>query len=78
MSLSILKSGIVGLFNVGKSTSFNALTHSRKAYVENYPFCTIGLNINIVELSDTRRAKLSKIIKTNKIIPTKRKFVDLD
>ena len=37
----MLKAGIVGLPNVGKSTLFNALTRSRKAEAANYPFCTI-------------------------------------
>ena len=35
MSFSI---GIVGLPNVGKSTLFNALTRSKQANVQNYPF----------------------------------------
>ena len=44
----MLKAGIVGLPNVGKSTLFNALTRSRKAEAANYPFCTIDPNVGIV------------------------------
>ena len=44
----MLRAGIVGLPNVGKSTLFNALTRSRKAEAANYPFCTIDPNVGIV------------------------------
>ena len=48
-----IKAGIIGLPNVGKSTIFNALTKSNIP-ADNYPFCTIGPNIGIVEVSDHR------------------------
>ena len=38
----MLRLGIVGLPNVGKSTLFNALTSSKAAAAENYPFCTVS------------------------------------
>ena len=44
----MLKAGIVGLPNVGKSTLFNAVTRTRKAQAANYPFCTIDPNVGIV------------------------------
>ena len=50
----MLKAGIVGLPNVGKSTLFNALTRSRKAEAANYPFCTIDPNVGIVIVPDAR------------------------
>jgi len=44
----MLQAGIVGLPNVGKSTLFNALTRSRKADAQNYPFCTIDPIVGVV------------------------------
>ena len=48
----MLKAGIVGLPNVGKSTLFNAATRTRKAQAANYPFCTIDPNVGIVTVPD--------------------------
>jgi hypothetical protein len=73
----MLKAGIVGLPNVGKSTLFNALTHSRKAEAANYPFCTIDPNVGIVTVPDARLAVLKDIAKTNVIIPAAVEFVDI-
>src|SRR5436309_4935 len=65
----MLRAGIVGLPNVGKSTLFNAVTRTRKAEAANYPFCTIDPNIGIVTVPDARLEPLSKIAKTQTIIP---------
>lgn len=73
----MLKAGIVGLPNVGKSTLFNALTRSRKAEAANYPFCTIEPNIGVVEVPDARLKPLSEISKTSVIIPAAVEFVDI-
>ena len=51
--------GIIGLPNVGKSTLFNALTHSNRAEAANYPFATIEPNIGRVAVPDKRLKKLS-------------------
>ena len=75
--LIMLSIGIVGLPNVGKSTLFNALTRSKQADAQNYPFCTIDPNIGVVEVPDERLAKLAEISKSQKIIPTAIKFVDI-
>ena len=71
-----LKCGIVGLPNVGKSTLFNALTKAGIA-AENYPFCTIEPNVGIVEVPDPRLAKLSEIVKPQRVVPAAVEFVDI-
>ena len=73
----MLKAGIVGLPNVGKSTLFNALTRSRKAEAANYPFCTIDPNVGIVTVPDERLYVLQKIARTNVVIPAAIEFVDI-
>jgi ribosome-binding ATPase len=73
----MLKAGIVGLPNVGKSTLFNAVTRTRKAEAANYPFCTIDPNVGIVTVPDARLEPLSKIAKTSVIIPAAIEFVDI-
>jgi len=73
----MLRAGIVGLPNVGKSTLFNAVTRTRKAEAANYPFCTIDPNVGIVTVPDARLAVLQKIAKTSVVIPAAIEFVDI-
>src|SRR5260221_10384981 len=73
----MLKAGIVGLPNVGKSTLFNSVTRTRKAEAANYPFCTIDPNVGIVTVPDARLEVLAKIAKTQVIIPAAVEFVDI-
>jgi len=73
----MLRAGIVGLPNVGKSTLFNALTSSMNAQSANYPFCTIEPNVGVVTVPDERLEILAKLCKTNNIIPTAIEFVDI-
>jgi GTP-binding protein YchF len=73
----MLKAGIVGLPNVGKSTLFNAVTRTRKAEAANYPFCTIDPNVGIVTVPDPRLEVLAKIAKTSVLIPAAVEFVDI-
>ena len=73
----MLKAGIVGLPNVGKSTLFNALTRTRKAEAANYPFCTIDPNLGLVIVPDARLQVLAGIAKTSVIIPATIEFVDI-
>ena len=73
----MLRAGIVGLPNVGKSTLFNALTSSNNAQSANFPFCTIEPNIGVVNVPDERLKILADMVKTNVIIPTAIEFVDI-
>ncbi len=73
----MLKAGIVGMPNVGKSTLFNALTRSRGAEAANYPFCTIDPNVGMVTVPDPRLDKLSEMSNSTKVIPTAIEFVDI-
>ncbi len=73
----MLKAGIVGLPNVGKSTLFNAVTRTRKAQAANYPFCTIDPNVGVVTVPDERLYVLQKIAKTTVVIPAAIEFVDI-
>lgn len=73
----MLKAGILGLPNVGKSTLFNAVTRSRKAAAANYPFCTIEPNVGGVNIPDPRLEALAPIAKTSTLIPTAIEFVDI-
>jgi len=73
----MLRAGIVGLPNVGKSTLFNAVTRNRKAEAANYPFCTIEPNMGMVTVPDARLEVLRKIAGTNVVIPAVIEFVDI-
>ncbi len=78
----MLKAGIVGLPNVGKSTLFNALTSSYQAESANYPFCTIEPNVGIVKVPDPRLKALEDIVTQvsghcEKVTPAVFEFVDI-
>src|SRR3954466_10334017 len=73
----MLRAGIVGLPNVGKSTLFNAVTRNRKAEAANYPFCTIEPNVGMVTVPDARLEVLRKIAGTNVVIPAAIEFMDI-
>src|SRR3989442_1531281 len=73
----MLRLGIVGLPNVGKSTLFNALTSSKAAAAENYPFCTVEPNVGVVEVPDPRLEILNQVVKPKKKIPAVVEFVDI-
>ncbi|MFQ5452123.1 MAG: redox-regulated ATPase YchF, partial [Candidatus Paceibacterota bacterium] len=73
----MLKVGIVGLPNVGKSTLFNALLKKHVAHTANYPFATIDPNIGAVDVPDARLPILANIVKTDRIVPASVKFFDI-
>lgn len=72
-----LKSAIVGLPNVGKSTLFNALTEKPSAEAANFPFCTIEPNTGIIAVPDKRLDVLAKMSNSEKITPTALTLVDV-
>ena len=72
----MLRLGIVGLPNVGKSTLFNALT-SAGALVANYPFATIEPNTGVVTVPDTRLDALAKIVQPERTVPATVEFLDI-
>ena len=73
----MLRAGIVGLPNVGKSTLFNALVANAKADAANFPFCTIEPNVGVVAVPDERLNVLAEISQSEKIVPTRIEFVDI-
>ncbi|MGB3401804.1 MAG: redox-regulated ATPase YchF [Microcoleaceae cyanobacterium] len=73
----MLRAGIVGLPNVGKSTLFNALVANAKATAANFPFCTIEPNVGVVAVPDERLQVLGKLSNSEQIVPTRIEFVDI-
>lgn len=72
----MLKAGIVGLPNVGKSSLFNALTKAN-ALAANYPFATIEPNVGMAIISDERLDNLDKIYQPKKLTPTTIEYIDI-
>jgi GTP-binding protein YchF len=73
----MLRLGIVGLPNVGKSTLFNALTSSLAAAAENYPFCTVEPNVGVVSVPDPRLERLNDLVRPKQKVPAVVEFVDI-
>jgi obg-like ATPase 1 len=71
-----LKAGIVGLPNVGKSTTFNVLTKS-EAPAENFPFCTKDPNEARVPVPDERFDWLCEYHKPPSRVPAFLNVVDI-
>src|SRR5918912_1860357 len=74
---TMLRAGIVGLPNVGKSTLFNALTAQASALAANYPFATIQPNVGVVPVPDERLEPLARLVKTSTIVPATVEFLDI-
>jgi GTP-binding protein YchF len=73
----MLRAGIIGLPNVGKTTFFNALTAQSSALISNYPFASSKANVGVVAVPDERLEPLAKIVKTTVIVPATVEFVDI-
>jgi hypothetical protein len=72
----IMKAGIVGLPNVGKSTLFNCLSNA-KAQSANFPFCTIEPNLGVVNVPDARLKKLEELVKPERVQTATVEIVDI-
>jgi ribosome-binding ATPase YchF (GTP1/OBG family) len=62
----MLRAGIVGLPNVGKSTLFNALTAQSSGARANYPFATIEPNRGRGSVPDERLEPLARLVQNEK------------
>lgn len=76
-AIAMLRAGIVGLPNVGKSTLFNAVVANAKAQAANFPFCTIEPNVGVVAVPDPRLEVLAKISDSKEVIPARVELVDI-
>jgi len=72
----MVKIGIVGLPNVGKSTLFKALTN-KQVDIQNYPFTTIDPNVGVVAVPDERVGALALMSNSKKKIYTTIEFYDI-
>lgn len=68
--------GIVGLPNVGKSTTYNVLSNLNVP-AENYPFCTIEPNKAVVPVPDERFNKLCEMFKPKSEVSAVLQIVDI-
>jgi GTP-binding protein YchF len=72
----VLRVGIVGLPNAGKSTLFNALAKAHAA-TAGHPFTTVEPNIGIAMLSDPRLDALAAALKPERVVRAHVRFVDI-
>ena len=72
----MMKVGIVGLPNAGKSSLFNALSRAG-AEAANYPFTTIEPNVAVVPVADERLDAVAQTIGASNIVPDTIEFHDI-
>jgi len=65
----MIKIGLVGLPNVGKSSLFRFLTQ-KEVLIANYPFATIDPNHGIMPILDFRLEKLTQSFQSAKTTPS--------
>ena len=75
--MTLLRFGLIGLPNVGKSTIFNRLVQQELAQASNFPFCTIEPNIATVPVLDTKVEELGTISKSKNIVFSKLQCIDI-
>ncbi|RLC32442.1 redox-regulated ATPase YchF [Candidatus Woesebacteria bacterium] len=73
----LLRVGIVGLPNAGKSTLFNALVSRRLAETAPRPFTTINPHEAVAVLPDKNLEELSKLIEPKETVPATVTFIDI-
>src|SRR3989442_257635 len=73
----MLRAGIVGLPNIGKTTLFNAVTAQSSGLIANYAFSTSKPNVGVVAVPDERLEPLAKLVKTEVLVPASVEFVDI-
>jgi hypothetical protein len=72
----MMKVGIVGMPNAGKSSLFNALSRAG-AEAANYPFTTIEPNVAVVPVQDERLDAVAQTIGASSIVPDTIEFHDI-
>jgi ribosome-binding ATPase len=72
----MMKVGIVGMPNAGKSSLFNALSQAG-AEAANYPFTTIEPNVAVVPVHDERLVEVARIVGASNIVPDTIEFHDI-
>jgi ribosome-binding ATPase len=72
----MMKVGIVGMPNAGKSSLFNALSRAG-ADAANYPFTTIEPNVAVVPVADSRLDAVARTIGASSVVPDTIEFHDI-
>jgi GTP-binding protein YchF len=72
----MMKVGLVGLPNAGKSSLFNALSQAG-AEAANYPFTTIEPNVAVVPVKDERMERVAEVVGASNIVWDTIEFHDI-
>jgi len=72
----MMKVGIVGMPNAGKSSLFNALSRAG-AEAANYPFTTIEPNVAVVPVQDDRLDAVARTVGASNVVPDTIEFHDI-